>query len=148
MGGANLALVRFMLVASALALVLGCGGVVPYDVVPVTAKVTYEDGSLIPGEYISVAFHAQVEAVDSATSPRVGGGTINAADGTVEGITTYEYGDGLIQGKHKVTLTVGGAEAESSTAIPGAYTDPASTPLEIEVTESDQHFDVKVAKPN
>jgi hypothetical protein len=128
---------------------IGCGGGgASYEVVPVSVTVTYEDGSPISvgqGEYVSVNFHPEAATADDAEGPRPGSGTLSGSGGKVEGITTYEQDDGLVLGKHKVTLTATTTD-RSANPIPAPYGNPATTPLEIEVTESGQTFDLKVAK--
>jgi hypothetical protein len=63
------------------------------------------------------------------------------SDGTFENVTTYKFGDGLVLGKHKVSL-VG-----DSKKIPKDYATSTNTPLVIEVTESGQFLEIKVPKP-
>jgi hypothetical protein len=45
----------------------GCGGSQPFSTVPVSGKVMYEDGSLIPAPQIQVMFVPQVPPVDKKT---------------------------------------------------------------------------------
>jgi hypothetical protein len=123
----------------------GCSGTgSPFDSVPVTGKVTYEDGSPIPAQGIKVYFHCLEEPIDGM-HPRpatVGVGS----DGTFSDVTTYKYADGLVLGEHKVSLVCleGG---KLTPKIPKEYAVPATTPLRVEVTEAGQFLEIKVPKP-
>ena len=142
----DVALVRFLALASVLAVLIGCQEGPAFKTVPVSVKVTYEDGSAIPGDYITVSFEPQAAPADSQNRPRPGAGKISGGSGEVEGITTYEQGDGLVLGKHKVSLLAPTADPTRS-PIPKAYTERSTTPLEIEVTEANQKFELKIPKP-
>jgi hypothetical protein len=127
------------------AVITGCGGTgSPFDSVPVSGKITYEDGSLIPAQGIKVYFHC-LEPPINGMHPRpatVGVGT----DGTFNDVTTYKYADGLVIGKHKVSLVCleGG---KLTPKIPKEYAVPATTPLRIEITEAGQTLEIKIPKP-
>lgn len=114
-------------VVAALLLVgtVGCGGGGPYDMVPVSGKVTYEDGSLISGERILIEFHPRVKAVDKKTHARPAVAEVNVADGTFSEATTIEPGDGVIVGKHEVEVVVTDAD--------GQETRLQVTPSEVEI---------------
>jgi hypothetical protein len=133
------------MLAVATLLLAGCGGTGnPFDSVPVSGKVSYEDGSLIPVQGIKIYFHC-LEPPKDGMHPRpatVGVGP----DGTFKDVTTYKYADGLVLGRHKVSLVCqeGGT---LTTKIPKDYALPAKTPLVIEVTESGQFLEIKIPKP-
>ena len=96
---------------------------------------TYDDGSLIPGERIDVVFYPeggirpQGEARNSKTSRRVGRATLNVADGTFDSVTSFRYGDGIVPGKHKVVV-------EAPGMIPREYASAATTPLVVDTEDS------------
>jgi hypothetical protein len=123
----------------------GCGGTgSPFESVPVSGKVTYEDGTAIPVQGIKVYFHC-LEPPQEGMHPRpatVGVGT----DGAFSDVTTYKYADGLVLGEHKVSLVCleGG---KLTPKIPKAYAVPATTPLRVQITESGQFLEIKVPKP-
>jgi hypothetical protein len=135
----------FLAIVTLSLLLAGCDGSGnPFDSVPVSGKVTYEDGSLIPVQGMKVYFHC-LEPPKDGMHPRpatVGVGP----DGTFKDVTTYKYADGLVLGKHKVSLVCqeGGKLTDK---IPMDYALPAKTPLVIEVTESGQVLEIKVPKP-
>lgn len=137
----------FLLVLAALSLAAGCGQGNPYGLVPITAKVTYDDGSVISGEIVEVTFYPQAAPLDAKTYPRPATATVNPSDGQVQGITTITTGDGVPLGKQKVTITSINGAGQPTGAIPPAYADAEQTPLEIDVTSPNQHFDLRVAKP-
>ena len=129
-----------LVVAAIAPLIAGCGGTSsPFTFVPVTGKVTYEDGSPIPGGGFRIYFHS-LEPPKDGMHVRPGIGS-TAADGTFKDITSYKFADGLAYGKYKVSL------ATDATKVPKDYTTPDKTPLTIEVTESGQVLDIKVPKP-
>jgi hypothetical protein len=117
----------------------------PFKSVPVSGKVSYDDGSLIPVQGIKVFFHS-LEPPKNGLHPRpatVGVGP----DGTFSDVTTYKYADGLVLGKHKVSL-VCEEDGKLTKKIPREYAIPAHTPLVIEVTDSGQVLEIKVPKPS
>ena len=108
----------------------GCGGSGgSFKYVPVTGKVTYEDGTLIPVSGMRIYFHSLEPAMDGMhVRPGIGG---IGSDGTFKDITTYKYADGLVLGKYKVSLVI--QEAGGSTPkIPKEYALPEKTPLRVE----------------
>ncbi len=109
----------------------------PFESVPVSGKFTYDDGTQIPVQGMRVFFYSEQPPKDGK-HPRpavVGVG----ADGTFKDVTTYKYADGLVLGKHKVSL--------ECPKVPKEYRSTTTTPLVIEVTESGQFLEIKVPKP-
>lgn len=121
----------------------GCGPSDPFDYVKVSGKVTYEDGSPIPGS-LEVEFQPLAEAVDPKTHPRPGFATMND-DGTFDSVTSYKYGDGLVRGRHKVAIRSFGEDLNPTGAVPEEYTNPETSPLEVDT--ADAPFHLKVPKP-
>lgn len=136
---------EFLAVSAFALLLAGCGGTgSPFPSVPVSGKVTYEDGSLIPVQGMKIYFHC-LEPPKNGMHPRpatVGVG----ADGMFKDVTTYKYADGLVLGKHKVTL-FWLENGKVKTKIAKQYADPSKTPLVVEVTDWGQFLDIKVPKP-
>lgn len=129
-----------------LAAILGCGGE-PFDILPVTGKVTYEDGSVIPAKELRVEFIPQTPPLNAATHPRPGMAYPNPADGTFSAATTHKYGDGLTVGKHKVIVRSLDEMENETDAVPKQYRSMDTTPLEIEVASGKTHLELKVKKP-
>ena len=134
----------FVVAALVIALV-GCSGTgSPFDSVPVSGKVTYEDGSPIPVSGMTLYFFCQ-EPPQKGMHPRPASVSVGP-DGTFDTVTTYKYGDGLVLGKHKVAI-ICHEQGKSSPKIPKGYDVALNTPLTVEVTHSGQVLDIKVPKP-
>ena len=123
----------------------GCGGDTPWSPVDVTGKVTYEDGSLIPVQSMKLYFAPQTPPKDKKTFPRQGSVGVNVADGSFSNVTTYQYGDGLIPGKHKVLVVAYDGGRDLSPKVPRAYSSVTTTPLEIDTANSP--LEIKIRKP-
>jgi predicted small lipoprotein YifL len=136
-----------LLVLATLPLAAGCGQSHPYSLVPITAKVTYDDGSIIPGEIVEVTFYPQAAPLNPKTYPRPATAVVSPTDGLAQKVTTITTGDGVPLGKQKVTVTSTNGAGQPTGAVPPAYADAEQTPLEIEVTAAHQHFDLQVPKP-
>jgi hypothetical protein len=128
----------------------GCGSKVPFDIVPVHGKVTYEDGSRIDADSILLTFNP-VASGEKGKAVAPGGQTsVNVQDGTFSAVSSHRANDGVAVGKHKVVIVSFKKGANGSTApspaVPAIYRKESSTPLEIEVNSSDQFLDLKVKK--
>jgi hypothetical protein len=134
---------RHLPLIAVLAALAGCGPSDPFDYVKVSGKVTYEDGSPIPGG-LEVEFVPLAEPVDPKTHPRPGFATMND-DGTFDSVTSYKYGDGLVRGRHKVAVRSFSDDLNSTGAVPEEYTNPQTSPLEVDT--ADAPFHLKVPKP-
>jgi len=123
----------------------GCGGTgSPFESVPVSGKVTYEDGSPIPVQGMKLYFHS-LEPPKDGMHPRPA--TVGTdPSGQFSDVTTYKYADGLVLGKHKVTI-LAQKNATGAPPIPEDYSYPERTPLVVEVTDSGQVLEIKVPKP-
>jgi len=135
--------------------VVGCGGVDPWDEIPVSGKITYEDGTFIQGDRVRLTFQSQAESPDEAVHPRPGQAEVNVADGTFSEATTVVAGDGLIPGKHTVYAFSGNEQGEETALTivqitsydsSGQATELTVPPPEIEVSSSVTRFEFKVKK--
>lgn len=124
---------------------VGCGSGDPFSYVKVSGKVTYDDGSLIQHEGASLTFFPQAEALGPTTFPLPGVARFDPATGQFNVVTSHKYGDGLVRGKHKVTLTTSSHHPLPASVVPPEYADPEKTPLLVDTAE--QPFDLKVRKP-
>src|SRR5215831_6562056 len=135
-----------VLAVAALSVCLGgCGSSGgPFVAVPVSGKVTYDDGTLIPVAGMKLFFHCLEEPKDGM-HPRQAQVPVGS-DGTFKDVTTYKYADGLVPGKHSVAVIAleGG---KYSSKVPLDYALTEKTPLVIEVTHSGQVLEIKVPKP-
>ena len=126
----------------------GCGGGNPFDMVRVTGKVTYEDGTLIPAARLEVRFNPLAKPIDKKTYPKLGAAEVNTTDGTFSGTTTWKYNDGVVAGPHKVTVIGYDEQGNRSGAVPEIYRNPHTTPQEVEVSRRSRHFEFKLPKPS
>jgi hypothetical protein len=126
-------------------LLTGCGQKAdPFSYVKVSGKVCYEDGTPLP-MVVHVTFYPQSGSIDQKTHPRPGRTTTDKATGTLDIITSNHFDDGLVPGRHKVTLVDGqGRLLPPSVAAP-EYGDPDRTPLEVDTAK--QPFEILVKKP-
>ncbi len=126
---------------------IGCGDGEPYQCVPVSGRVTYEDGSVIPAPVIKVIFVPQAPPRDVKTHPSRGLTTVDASTGEFSEVTTYRFNDGVIRGQHKVLVYgLAGNETAASGDIPHEYGDPDQTPFVVDT--SDSPFHLKVRRPH
>lgn len=139
----------FLLLPAAVVLfsLAGCGPSAPYPIVPVTGKVTYEDGTPIPAARVVVSFESEAPPVDSKTHPRAGKAEVNPSDGTFSSVTTWKFGDGAIVGPHKVVVISMDEKQNPTKHVPKEYQSKVTTPLTIEVTRDGKPLEIKVAKP-
>jgi hypothetical protein len=124
---------------------IGCSGGNPYELVDVAGTLKYEDGSLIPADSIMIKFSPQAAPVDQKTHPRPGIALVDVSDGTFAFATTHKHADGIVAGKHKVLVVAYGKDGKGTDVVPREYEHPATTPVEIDASESP--FEIKVQKP-
>ncbi|HVT29350.1 MAG TPA: hypothetical protein VHE81_15140 [Lacipirellulaceae bacterium] len=136
---------RFVLIALVIAFLAGCGSGTPWSPVPVTGKVTYEDGSVIPVKSMKLYFSPQTPPKDPKTYPREGVAIIDVATGSFQNVTTYKYNDGLIPGKHKVMVVAYDGERTLSPKVPKKCASFSTTPIVIDTATLP--LEIKVPKP-
>lgn len=126
--------------------VAGCSSE-PYETIPVSGKITLEDGSLVPAGVLKVLFVPQVEPIDAKTHPRPAYGLVNVRDGTFGSdeyaVTSVKFGDGVTIGPQKVKVfgvffDDKGTEQEMQMEV---------TPSEVEVGPESTEFEFKVKMP-
>jgi hypothetical protein len=123
----------------------GCGTREPFDYVKVHGKVSYDDGSLIPVDPLRLTFYPQDIPPKGKDYPRPGMAAVDKASGTFESVTSHQFGDGLVRGKHKVTIGAVGPTPVSPSILPPEYGDMRCTPLVVDTADSP--FELKVRKP-
>lgn len=129
----------FMLV---LLCISGCGSSEPFDYVPASGKVTYEDGSLIPVR-VRVVFTSQQPPVDGKRFPRPAS-ALPDDQGYFPVVSSLRYDDGIVPGKNKVSIIYEGKQPERY--IPREYSNPDTTPIEVD--SKDSPFEFKIKKPS
>lgn len=116
----------------------GGGGEDPFGYVQIEGTVKYDDGTLLQGDRISVTFKPLSEPIDAKTHPPMGFAEVNVGDGSFSKISSGGYQNGLVPGKHKVTIDVVGGK------IPKQYSNSDLTPLEIDT--DNPPFDLRISK--
>jgi hypothetical protein len=129
-------------------LLSGCGEKSPYTVAPVSGKVTYEDGSPIPGTDVQIMFVPQTPPVSAKEYPRPASGSVSLADGSFECMTTNQYGDGATVGPQKVLVLSINEQGKPSGAVPAEYANVGQTPLTADVSAGHGPYSFKIEKPN
>lgn len=122
---------RRLLVGAGILLASGCGSSNPYETVPARGTIKFADGSPIEAARIDVEFISQTPPVDAATHPRPGIAAVDPNTGEFI-VSTYAYGDGLIVGRHRVTVVAYDEQRRPLKAIGAEYRSPETSPLEIE----------------
>jgi hypothetical protein len=128
-------LLPLLVCVAIMSVIAGCGGE-PFKMVPVSGKVTYADGTLIPGDQIVLRFHPEDAKAEGMKVLGFANGDVNPQDGTYS-LTTHTANDGAVPGKYKVTLiatkNVDGMPTPSP-AVAQKYQAKETTPLKFEVT--------------
>ena len=128
-----------------LVLQTGCNSENPFEQVQVAGTVTYEDGSMIPGEYVELQFLPQAPPLDERTHPRPGRAAVRTSDGSFDTVTSHKYGDGIAAGKHKVLVFSFDAQRRPTGTVPREYTQASTTPLEVDTAQAP--FRLTIKKP-
>jgi hypothetical protein len=136
--------VRNLFIAALMLPFIGCNKE-PFHCVPVSGIVTYEDGSVIPADDILLTFVPLVPPVDVKTYPRPGSAIVDRTTGEFGSVTTHKAGDGLVRGKHKVTLSRSDSLPLPASVVPREYCSFNKTPLEVDT--ANLPFVLKVKKP-
>jgi len=114
---------------------------------PVSGKVTYDDDSLIPGARIQLVFIPLGQVPQGQSAPRPSIADVDVENGGFKSMSTYRQGDGASVGHHRVMVTVLGPDAKLNGAVPAVFSDPATTPLRIEVENRRNWIHFQLPKP-
>jgi hypothetical protein len=126
-------------------LVAGCSPSAPYKTVPVSGKITYEDGMPIPGR-VRLQFFPQIQAINAKEYPRAGSAELKP-DGTFPNVTTWKYADGVIPGPQKVVIQALDNRQQPTGAVDLIFGSATTTTLTAEVKPGMQPLDLKIPKP-
>jgi hypothetical protein len=132
-----------ILIAAMCCSFIGCGSGSPYAYKKVNGKVAYDDGSPIPASGLRLRFMALDAPQVENAHPRPAFATVDA-QGVFECVTSYKYGDGLIAGRHKVSIERDGLPNDKP-LVPKEYLSNTTTPILVNTTEAP--FDIKIPKP-
>ncbi|MDZ7619803.1 MAG: hypothetical protein U1E05_22625 [Patescibacteria group bacterium] len=113
----------------------------------VSGKITYADGSRIPGARIQLVFIPLAQVAEGQPKPRPSIADVNVQTGEFPHMSTFEAGDGATVGHHRIMVTVLGPDGKLSGAVPEAFSDPATTPLRIEVENRRNWIQFELPKP-
>jgi hypothetical protein len=144
--GIDMAIPRspFVMIAAALVALAGCGDSGPFEYMPVSGTLTYEDGAPIPAGGVRLAFKPQdVQPVDG-NYPRPAMADVDE-QGNFARATTIKYGDGLVPGKHQVAVYYA-TDKDGNLLVPQEYTHFGTTPLVVD-TGDDGVIEIKVPRP-
>ncbi len=120
----------------------------PFDMAPVSGKVTYDDGSVILAARIRVLLYPQGGEIDLKTHPKFAAAEVNVADGTFAFMETWKPKDGAVVGRHKVAIISYDTKGRETDAVPAKYRKPDTSGEEREVKSGQNHFEFKVKKPS
>lgn len=132
-----------MLLLATLAVCGGCDDGVPFDYIPVTGQITYEDGTPIPASGMKLQFEPLDAQVVNGMHPRIATADVNA-EGKFTSATSYKHGDGLVPGRHRVSIGYA-TDKEGKLLIPKKNASLASSDLIVD-TET-LPLEIKVSKP-
>lgn len=134
---------RYLLSALALLCFTGCGDGNPFTYIPVSGRLTYDDGAPIPAGGIRIGFTAvDVEPIDGAF-PRPAEAVVDS-EGNFSSVTSYKPGDGLMPGKHKAAIYYA-TDAKGKLLIPKDYSHASTSPLIVDTATLP--LEIKVPRP-
>ncbi len=137
---------RFSFLVGLLPFMAGCSGNGdPFSYVKVYGTVTYADGSPIPAQKIMLSFVSETATVIGKAHPRMATSVIDSATGKFHFVTSHTPNDGLLPGKHKVTITDPDHNPLPANIVPAEYADFKKTSLEVDTDHLP--FAIKIAKP-
>lgn len=115
----------------------------PFKYVPVSGRITYEDGTPLGKANMRLQFVSLDQSNIAESHPRPGMTTVDP-EGRFDNATSYKFGDGLVPGKHAVAI-LDAEDAAGKLLVPQEYTNAKSSPLVVDT--NDLPFDIKVPKP-
>ena len=125
-----------ILALSALSVLSGCGSGEPFSMLPVSGKVKTQRGGPLPAGGIRLRFTPLAAPIDARTHPRPGA-ALTEADGAFTEVTTREFGDGLVVGKHQVEAFPAGSSTSPFRIQPTEIeVGPGSTEFEFTISEA------------
>ena len=126
----------------------GCGGQKrPFGLIPVSGRITCDDGKAIDAAVVKAVFVPQPASSDGGRHARPAEATL-AADGSFAGVSTVAKNDGAIAGRYRVILQPMNADGTPCPkAVAAKYRDAEKTPLEVEVAaDGPNRFELTVER--
>ena len=121
---------------------LGCNRQ-PFDYVPVSGRITYEDGTALPVDgTLRLTFYSDAPPIDDKLHPRPGT-AFPDQNGEFSKAMTMRPGDGLVPGTHQVTVGYMGRATKG--ILPDEYTLKGQSPIVVDTAH--QPFDIKIPRP-
>ena len=124
---------KLIAVAALFTLLAGCQGGSPFDYVPVSGQVTFEDGDIIPAKGMKLQFATVDIGPKGDMYPRPATASLDA-QGRFNYATSYKHADGLVPGRHKVAIGYA-KDAKGKLLIPKECTHLSTTPLVVDTDE-------------
>lgn len=120
-----------------------------FSIVPVSGKVTYDDGSLIKAGMIQVMLVPQGEPVDGKYHAPPSGADVDMATGEFKDFRTRQGKPGVVVGTHKVIVVSKTKDGLKNTfEVPAEYQSAEATPLEPQtISKPNQVLELKIPKP-
>lgn len=118
--------------AAGAALFSGCGKPERLPTIPVSGKVTYEDGSLVPANGMELRLLTPQKLIDEGY-PVAATARIDTRDGKFTEATTWEHGDGVMAGEHEVEVVRTGDEKDPGGIQAKAYRGDRVWPKKVSV---------------
>jgi hypothetical protein len=122
---------------------VGCNSGQPFDYVPISGRITYEDGTTLPIDgTLRLTFYSDAPPVDGKYHPRPGS-AFPDQNGDFADAMTMRPGDGLTSGTHRVTVGYMGRSATG--IVPDECTLKNKTPIVVDTSQ--QPFEIKIPRP-
>lgn len=121
----------------------GCSDSAPFSYVPVSGRVTYEDGTAIPASGMKLQFEPLDAQTVNGMHPRIATADLDS-EGRFSNATSHKYGDGLVPGKHKVAIGYA-TDKNGNLLIPKEDASLGETQLTVDT--ANLPFEIKVPKP-
>ena len=108
--------------------------------VPVSGKVTYENGDLIPANRLELRFLTPEDLVRQKNYPPFAVAVVDTRNGQFSDVTTWEHADGVIEGEHQVEPIRVGDEADPGGFRPKEYRGNRIWPNPVRVSPQNSEF--------
>ena len=123
----------------------GCRKAEQPPTIPVSGKITYEDGSLVPANQIELRFLAtQPDLYREKDYPTAATARVDTRDGTFKEMTTWQHGDGVIAGQYDVEVVRYGDEDNPGGFEANSYRGERVWPSKVTVAPDKTEFHITI----